>query len=73
MIYVGDWSIAPLSVTPWIFVSPFRAPPVACQPGDLLCSGVPEALLENAIVSAGASEIDMKVRDDYKEKYEIER
>ena len=54
-------------------MSPFRAPPVACQPGDLLCSGVPEALLENAIVSAGASEIDMKVRDDYKEKYEIER
>lgn len=35
----------------------------ACQPGDLLCSGVPEALLEKAIVSAGATEIDMKVRD----------
>lgn len=38
---------------------------LASGPGDPLCSGVPDVLLEKAILSAGATEIDFKVRNTF--------
>lgn len=34
---------------------------VACEPGDVLCSGISDALLEDVILSTGAQEIQIKV------------
>ena len=34
---------------------------LASSPGDPLCAGVPDVLLEKAIINAGATEIDLKV------------
>ena len=37
---------------------------LASGPGDPLCSGVPDVLLEKAILGAGATEIDFKVSNE---------
>ena len=38
---------------------------LASSPGDPLCAGVPDVLLEKAIINAGATEIDLKVAQNF--------
>ena len=38
---------------------------LASSPGDPVCAGVPDVLLEKAIINAGATEIDLKVAQNF--------